>query len=110
MRRLAVPELLPMKPQLTIFPPYQLQSPGANAVLTQTTDTTGANPGATYAVFTGLTGSSQTITCTPTGGNDQWLGISAIQIVAVPEPGTLALAAMGGVGMLAFRRRFQARR
>jgi len=83
---------------------------GANAVLTQTTDTTGANPGATYAVFTGLTGSSQTITCYPTGGDDQWLGISAIQIVAVPEPGTLALAAMGGIGMLAFGRRFKARR
>jgi hypothetical protein len=83
---------------------------GANAVLTQTTDTTGANPAADYAVFTGLTGSSQTITCTPTGGNDQWLGISAIQIVAVPEPGTLALAAMSGIGMLAFGRRFKARR
>jgi hypothetical protein len=83
---------------------------GANAVLTQTTDTTGANPAADYAVFTGLTGSSQTITCTPTGGNDAWLGISAIQIVAVPEPGALALAAMSGIGMLAFGRRFKARR
>jgi hypothetical protein len=77
---------------------------GANAALTRTTDTIGANPAATYAVFTGLTGGSQTITCRTTGGNDQWLGISAIQIVAVPEPGVLALL-IAGLGGLALKRR-----
>jgi hypothetical protein len=83
---------------------------GPNAVLTQTTDTTGAYPSADYAVFTGLTGSSQTITCNALGGNDQWLGIAAFQVVATPEPGTLALVAMGGIGILAFGRRFKAPR
>jgi hypothetical protein len=86
---------------------------GANALFTQTTDTTGANPAADYAIFTGETASSLTITCTPTDlspTDAEWLGISAIQIVAVPEPGTLAMAALGGIGMLVFGRRFKARR
>jgi len=76
---------------------------GANALFTQTTDTTGANPAADYATFTGLTGSSQTITVLVNGGG----GIPGFQIVAVPEPGTLALAAMGGIGVLLFGRRIR---
>src|ERR1700744_67137 len=61
---------------------------GANALFTQTTDTTGVNPGADYAIFSGLAGGSQTITTTiPSYG-----GIAGFQIVAVPEPGPLALA------------------
>lgn len=74
---------------------------GANAVFTQTTDTTGANPTADYAVFTGLTGGSQTIAAAVTG----WGGIAGFQIVAVPEPATLALVAVGGVGFLLLGRR-----
>lgn len=67
---------------------------GANALLIQTTDTANGNPGANYAVFSGLTGSSQTFTVNPTSGNDQWLGIAGFQVVAVPEPSTLALGAI----------------
>ncbi len=74
---------------------------GANAVLALSTDTTGANPTANYVVFSGLTGGSQTVSLDiPNGG-----GISAFQIVAVPEPSTMALAGLGGLGLLMLRRR-----
>ncbi len=64
---------------------------GVNASLIQTTDTLGANPSADYAIFTGLTGNSQVITTDiPNYG-----GIAGFQIVAVPEPGTLALGTLG---------------
>jgi len=78
---------------------------GANALLTATTDTTGANPAADYAEFTGLTGASQSLTTTiPAYG-----GIAGFQIVATPEPGTLALASLGGLGLLGLTRRMKAR-
>jgi PKD repeat protein len=58
----------------TIGPP---SVSGASAVLTQTTDTTAANPVANYAVFTNLTGSSETLTLSiPNGG-----GMAGFQIV-----------------------------
>ena len=76
---------------------------GADAVLTQTTDTGGANPGANYAVFSGLTGSSQNINM----NIPLWGGIAGFQVVAVPEPGTLALASVGGLMVLGLRRRFK---
>jgi hypothetical protein len=69
----------------------------ANAILTPTTDTGSGNPAADYAIFSGLTGSSQTLTLNIPGG-----GIAGMQIEAVPEPGTLAL---GGFGLLMLRRR-----
>jgi hypothetical protein len=73
----------------------------SNAILTQTTDTGSGNPSADYAVFSGLTGNSQTLTMNIGGG-----GIAGIQIVdAVPEPGTMALAALGGMSLLFWRRR-----
>ncbi len=75
----------------------------ANAVFTYTTDTTGANPRADYAVFSNLTGASQTLTTISTGVAG--LGISGIQIVPVPEPGTMTLAALGGASLLFWRRR-----
>ena len=72
---------------------------GADASLIQTTDTSGANPSADYAIFSGLTGNSQTITTAiPNYG-----GIAGFQIVAVPEPTTLALAGMGGLMLLRMR-------
>ncbi len=52
---------------------------GANAVLTQTTDTTGGNPTADYAVFSGVTGSSDTLTLNIANGG----GIAGFQIVAI---------------------------
>ena len=52
---------------------------GTDAVLTQTTDTTGANPLANYAIFTNLTGSAETLTLSiPNGG-----GTAGFQIVAL---------------------------
>ena len=78
---------------------------GANALFTQTTDTLGNNPSADYAVFSGETANSLTVTCNALGGNDQWLGIAGFQIVAVPEPGVMALAGIGGLGLLLMGRR-----
>jgi hypothetical protein len=83
---------------------------GGYATLTATADTTGADPGADYAEFTGLTGSSQTFTVSPldlSPSDAAWLGITAIQIEAVPEPGTLALVAMAGAGLMLFNRRIR---
>jgi len=74
---------------------------GGSASFVQTTDTTGANPTANYVVFTGLTGSTQTIDSYV----NLWGGIAGIQIVAVPEPGTLALVGLGGLATLVMARR-----
>ncbi len=74
---------------------------GANATFVQTTDSSGADPSADYAIFSGLTGTSQTITTTiPLYG-----GIAGFQIVATPEPGSAVLAGMGGLVFLLMRRR-----
>jgi PKD repeat protein len=60
---------------------------GGNATLTQTTDTSGGNPGANYAVFTNLSG-SKTITCNVGSGG----GLSSVQIVDTTPPSYLSLA------------------
>jgi hypothetical protein len=74
---------------------------GANAVLTQSTDTGGLNPSANYVIFSNVGSSSDTLTLNvPVGG-----GISGFQIVAAPEPGVLALATCGGFALLALSRR-----
>jgi hypothetical protein len=76
---------------------------GINASLIQTTDTSGANPSADYAIFSGLSGASQTITTTiPAYG-----GIAGFQIVATPEPSSMALAGMGGALILLMSRRLK---
>lgn len=68
---------------------------GSDALLVQTTETSNANhPGANYAVFSGLSGASQTITV-QMEQNDLWGGIAGFQVVAVPEPSALALGAIG---------------
>ncbi|RYD19863.1 MAG: PEP-CTERM sorting domain-containing protein [Verrucomicrobiaceae bacterium] len=78
---------------------------GSNALLTQTTSTSTADyAGATYAVFTGLSGDSQTISV-QMRDNDEWGGIAGFQIVAIPEP---SAALLGAFGMLAFARRRRA--
>lgn len=53
-----------------------------------------------YAVFTGISGDTLTVAL-DANGND---GISAIQIIEVPEPGSLALLGLGGL-LIARRRR-----
>jgi len=78
---------------------------GVNALFTQATSTTSGSPtaNADYAIFTGLSGTSQTITSlVATGG-----GIAGFQIVAAPEPSSMALAIMGGFGVLLMKRRFK---
>ncbi|HTL72544.1 MAG TPA: PEP-CTERM sorting domain-containing protein [bacterium] len=75
---------------------------GANAIFSQTTDTGAGNPSADYAIFSGLTGGSQTFTI---ANASDGMGFAGIQIVAVPEPGTMALAALGGASLLFWRRR-----
>jgi hypothetical protein len=72
-----------------------------NAAFIQTIDTSGANPSADYAVFSDLTGSSQTISSTIAS----YGGIAGFQVVAVPEPGSMALAGLGGFGILLALRR-----
>jgi len=56
--------------------------------------------GSNYSVFTGVSGDTLTVSLDAVG-ND---GISAIQIIEVPEPGSLALLGLGGL-MIARRRR-----
>jgi len=46
-----------------------------------------------YAVFSGLSGATQTITTDVLGGG----GIAAFQIVEIPEPATLVLLSLGGL-------------
>lgn len=78
---------------------------GSNATLTQTTSTTTADyAGASYAVFSGLSGASQTITV-QMRDNDEWGGIAGFQIVAVPEP---SAALLGGLGLMVVLRRRRA--
>jgi hypothetical protein len=77
---------------------------GGNALFTQATSTTSGSPtaDANYAIFTGLTGASQTLDYTALV--DGAGGIAAFQIVAAPEPGSMVLAVMGGFGVLLMRR------
>jgi hypothetical protein len=71
-----------------------------NFPFVQTTDTGLSHPGADYAVFSNLTGASQTFTI---ANASDGMGFAGIQIVAVPEPSTMALAGLSLLG-LAIRR------
>jgi hypothetical protein len=77
---------------------------GTNALFTLTTDTSGLFPAADYAVFSGETSSTLTITCNALGGNDQWLGIAGFQLVQVPEPSSAILLLAAGCAAVALRR------
>jgi len=55
---------------------------GTNALFLPTTQTNSSQfPRADFAFFPGLTGSTNTFTCYPLSGNDQWLGISSFQVI-----------------------------
>lgn len=68
-----------------------------NALFVQATDTTesGYTVAANYAVFSGLSGASQTLTV-QMRDMEEWGGIAAVQIV-VPEPATMLLLGLGGL-------------
>jgi hypothetical protein len=77
---------------------------GANALFAQTTDTslsylTAAN----YAVFSGLSGASQTVRVQMLE-NDEWAGIAGFQVVAIPEPTSVVLLVVSGLVTLGRRR------
>jgi hypothetical protein len=78
---------------------------GSSAVFAGTADTAGLyTTSANYAVFSGLSGASQTITV-QMRDNDEWGGIAGFQVVAIPEPASAA--SLGGMVVLlaAFTRR-----
>ena len=71
------------------------------------TDNSGFTTDANYAVFTGLTGASQTFSVdafTSDGTTPSFGGISGIQIVQVPEPSAALLGGLGLLGLLRRRR------
>jgi hypothetical protein len=76
---------------------------GSNASLIQATETSdlGTNAAATYARFSNLTGSSQSLSVYALGNG----GIAGIQVVQVPEP---SAALLGSLGMLMLLRRRRA--
>lgn len=76
----------------------------SNAVLTQTLSTSDSDHAAgNHAIFTGLSGASQTITV-QMRDNDQWGGIAGFQIVQIPEPSAMLLGGLGLLGLLRRRR------
>jgi hypothetical protein len=76
---------------------------GGNAIFGLTTDTGTGNPSADYAIFSGLTGSSQTFTI---ANASDGMGFAGIQIQAVPEPSAMALSVLGfGLLFRSWRRR-----
>lgn len=75
---------------------------GGNAIFGLTTASIG-NPSANYAIFSGLTGSSQTFTIANTSDG---MGFAGFQIQAIPEPSTMALTVLGfGILFRSWRRR-----
>ena len=89
---------------------YNTHSSGGHvfpAEFLQTTDTGGGNPDANYAVWTGETSPSLTITITRGSNNSGFHGIQIIDTTPpVPEPVSAAMALMGLGGLaLGLRRR-----
>jgi len=67
---------------------FSAQAGDFPAAYTQTTDTGAGNPQANYAVFTGLSGATQTFNLIRGSSNS---GFHGVQVVGVPLPATLAV-------------------
>lgn len=69
---------------------------------TQATSTTSGSPtaNADYVKFSNVTGSSFTVNSTYVSGGNGNVAINGVQLVQVPEPGTLALLAFGSLAVL----------
>jgi hypothetical protein len=79
-----------------------------NGAFLQDTLDPGTTADSNYLVFRGLTGPSFTLTAVPTIGGTARAPVNAIEIVAVPEPATIALLGIGAVMVsagIALRRR-----
>ena len=79
---------------------------------TATSDAGSGNPVADYAIFTGVTGNSFTLTNSAEGaaGSGDNTGLAGFQIVettATPEPASMGLLAVGALGLLLLKRRNQ---
>lgn len=68
----------------------------------QTTDTGAGNPDANFAVWENQTASDFTLTLTRGSSNS---GMHGLQIIQIPEPTSVALLGLGGLGLLLRRRR-----
>jgi hypothetical protein len=77
---------------------------------TSNTNQMANTPAGNYTIFTSLTANSFTLTATPAFPATGTLRapINAIQIVPVPEPGSIALAGIGMVSLLGYRLRRRA--
>jgi len=83
-------------------------TPGGGFVLADSTDSMNPSTTGNYFLFSGLSGSSQTLTFNGPGAGSGNTLVTGMQIVAVPEPSTAALLLLGLSGF-AFRRRRPAR-
>ncbi len=63
-----------------------------------------------YIIFTGLTGTSFTLTGTPDIPTTFRAPINALQIEVIPEPGSIALASLGMAGIIGYGRRLRRRK
>ena len=74
-------------------------NPEGDALLVQTTNISGSNPEANFAVFSGLTESSYTFSTSfyDSTGAFSYGGIAGFQVVEVPEPTSLIILGVGAL-------------
>lgn len=86
------------------FSTFSAQAGASPFPFVQTTSTDGSNPDANYALFSGLTGDSQTFDLIRGSSNS---GFHGVQIVGdlIPEPSSCLLIGVGGLLMMRRRRK-----